>query len=79
MNTHLLHFQHQQAEMPPMEFFYVMASGGLYSTIYITAYSPYFIVFVHWTQLLKYGTHNRRRYQRASPLYSCSIYRVTLC
>ena len=27
-----------------------MASGGLYSSIYITVHSPYLIIFVHWTR-----------------------------
>ena len=39
--------------------FNVMASGGLYSSIYITIHSPYLIIFVHWTQLLEYWTQNK--------------------
>ena len=35
-----------------------MASGGLCSLIYITIYSPYLIIFVYWTQLLGYWTHD---------------------
>ena len=33
---------------------FLMASGGLYSIIYITIYSPLLIIFVHWTQLSGY-------------------------
>ena len=32
----------------------LVASGGLYFPIYITVYSPKLIIFVYWTQLLKY-------------------------
>ena len=35
----------------------VMASGGLYSTIYINNLQSLKIIFVHWTQLSKYWTH----------------------
>ena len=37
--------------------FYVTASGGLYSSIYITVDSPNLIIFAYWTQLLEYRTH----------------------
>ena len=40
------------------KFFYVLASGGLYFLIYITIHSPLIIIFVHWTQLLEYWSHD---------------------
>ena len=38
-------------------FFNVMASGGLFSSVYITIYSPNLIIFSYWTQLSEYCTH----------------------
>ena len=35
-------------------FFIVVASGGLYSTIYINNSQYLIIIFVHWTQLSEY-------------------------
>ena len=40
-------------------FFYnVMASGGLYSFYLHQQFTVLIIIFVHWTQLLEYWTHN---------------------
>ena len=40
-------------------FFYVAASGGLYSSIYITVQ---LIIFAYWTQLLKHRTHGTNNF-----------------
>ena len=39
------------------KFFYVMASGGLYCSIYITIYSPKLNIFAYWTQLIEHRSH----------------------
>ena len=39
-------------------FFYEMASGGLYSLISINNLQSLLIIFVHWTQLSEYWTHD---------------------
>ena len=38
--------------------FFVIAFGGLYSSIYINSLQSQLIIFVYWTQLLEYWTHN---------------------
>ena len=40
-----------------LKFYYLTASDGLYSPIYITSHILFNYLFLYWTQLLEYWTH----------------------